>query len=54
MARQLMKKMVSSESTKPSEKTVIANAPMAKEETTILADSHYGIVYQRFVLPPAP
>ena len=40
MASKLMKKMVRSESTKPSWKTGMARAPMAKEETTMLAESH--------------
>ena len=40
MPKQLIKKMVRRESTKPSWKTGIASAPMAKEETTMLAESH--------------
>ena len=40
MARQLKKKMVRRESTKPKSKTGIASAPMAKDETTMLAESH--------------
>lgn len=37
-----MKKMVRRESIKPSSKTGMAKAPMANEETTILAESHYS------------
>ena len=35
-----MKKMVRRESTKPRSKTGIANAPIAKDETTMLAENH--------------
>jgi hypothetical protein len=38
--RKLMKKMVRTESTKPSANTGTARTPMAKDETTMLAASH--------------
>ncbi len=50
MAKQLIKKMVRRESTKPRLKTGIANAPMAKDETTMLADIHYESSYQHLEL----
>lgn len=43
-----MKKIVRRESTKPRWKTGMANAPMAKEETTMLAESHYQDPHQYF------
>ena len=45
-----MKNIVRRESTKPRWNTGMANAPMANEETTILAESHYHDSYQHLKL----
>ncbi len=44
MARQLMKKIARRESTNPRSKTGTAKAPIAKDETTMLAENHYQTV----------
>lgn len=51
MAIRLTKKMIRTVSTKPREKTGYARAPMAKEDTTRLAESHCASC-QRFNSTP--